>query len=69
MARSTKKRIFFSLFCTACQEKDQKRRENYKILLNTQNQNVKEFQARKFCPFCRKHQIHKAKQISRAQNK
>ncbi len=69
MARATKKRSFFSLFCTVCKEKDGKQRENYKILINTQNQNPKEFELRKFCPTCRKHNIHKAKQISRAQNK
>jgi len=69
MARATKKRAFFALWCTECQEKDGKRRENYKILINTQNQNPKELTFNKFCPFCRKHQIHKTKQISRAQNK
>ncbi|MCF7812381.1 50S ribosomal protein L33 [Candidatus Gracilibacteria bacterium] len=68
MARATKKRAFFALYCTACQEKDGKRRENYKILINTQNQNPKEFQLRKYCPTCNKHQPHKTKQISRAQN-
>jgi len=69
MARATKKRAFFSLFCTVCQENDGKRRENYKILINTQNQNPKEFTLRKYCPYCTKHQIHKTKQISRSQNK
>jgi len=69
MARATKKRLFFSLFCTSCQENNDKRRENYKILLNPQNTNPKEFQIKKYCPFCRKHTIHKTKQISRSQNK
>ncbi len=69
MARATKKRSFFALYCTECMEKEGKRVENYKILLNTQNTNPKEFTARKYCPRLRKHTIHKAKQISRAQNK
>ena len=69
MARATKKRIFFALFCKDCQDKQGKRRENYKILLNTRNTNPKEFTARKFCAACNKHEIHKAKQISRSQNK
>lgn len=68
MARpSRKKRAFFALFCTECQEKDNKRRENYKIMLNPTNTNPKEFTARKYCPTQRKHTIHKAKQISRSQ--
>ncbi|MBT3349064.1 50S ribosomal protein L33 [bacterium] len=69
MARATKKRHFFALWCTECKERDDKRRENYKILINIQNQNPKEFELNKFCPFCRKHTTHKTKQISRAQNK
>lgn len=69
MARATKKRLFFSLFCTHCMESDGKRIENYKILINTQNQNPKEFEKNKFCPRCRAHQKHKTKQISRSQNK
>ncbi len=69
MARATKKRAFFSLWCTECKERDDKRRENYKILINTQNQNAKELTFNKFCSTCRKHTPHKTKQISRAQNK
>ncbi len=69
MARATKKRAFFSLYCTEVFEKLGKRMENYKILLNTQNTNPKEFEIRKFCPRLKKHTIHKAKQISRSQNK
>lgn len=69
MARATKKRAFFSLYCTECMEKTGKRVENYTVLLNTQNTNPKEFTARKFCPALNKHTIHKAKQISRSQNK
>lgn len=69
MARSTKKRAFFALFCKDCMEKDGKRLENYKILINTQNQNPKECEYNKFCPRCRKHTTHKTKQISRSQNK
>lgn len=69
MARATKKRAFFALFCTSCQEKDGKRRENYKILINTQNMNPKEFEKKKYCSHERVHTLHKTKQISRAQNK
>ena len=70
MARATKKRSFFSLFCTECKTKDNKRRENYKILINTQNQtDFKTLEYRKYCPFCRTHTVHKTKQISRSQNK
>ena len=69
MARSTKKRSFFALWCTECKERDDKRRENYKILINTQNQNAKELTFNKYCPTCKKHTEHKTKQISRAQNK
>ncbi len=69
MARATKKRAFFSLYCTECMETLGKRIENYKILINTQNQNPKEFEVKKYCPKLRKHTIHKAKQISRSQNK
>ena len=69
MARATKKRAFFALFCVPCKQEDDKRRENYKILLNSQNTNPKEFSISKYCPHCRKHQAHKAKQISRSQNK
>ncbi len=69
MARATKKRAFFALWCTECKERDDKRRENYKILLNTQNTDVKQFTVNKYCPFCRKHTVHKTKQISRSQNK
>jgi ribosomal protein L33 len=68
MARATKKRAFFSLFCTTCQEKDGKRIENYKILINTHNQNPKEFTLKKYCSRCNAHRQHKAKQISRSQN-
>lgn len=67
MARATKKRAFFALYCTECMEKDGKRVENYKILLNTHNTNPKEFTARKYCPRLNKHTIHKARQISRSQ--
>ena len=69
MARATKKRAFFSLFCKECQEKEGKRRENYKILLNPQNTNPKEFEVRKFCSHHGGHAMHKTKQISRSQNK
>jgi ribosomal protein L33 len=69
MARATKKRVFFALFCTECKEKLDKRIENYKILINTQNQNPKEFTARKFCKRHKGHAVHKTKQISRSQNK
>lgn len=70
MARpSRKKRAFFALYCEECKEQDGKRRENYKIMLNPTNTNPKEFSARKYCPFHRKHTLHKAKQISRSQNK
>jgi len=69
MARATKKRSFFALYCVSCKEKDNKRHENYKILINTQNQNPKEFEVNKFCKFCRNKTPHKAKQISRSQNK
>lgn len=69
MARATKKRAFFALFCTVCKEKEGKRHENYKILLNTQNTNPKEFSVNKYCKHCRKSTPHKAKQISRSQNK
>lgn len=69
MARATKKRFFFALFCTECKDKLGKMMQNYKILVNTQNQNAKEMELRKYCPRCNKHQIHKTKQISRAQNK
>ena len=69
MARATKKRAFFALFCTKCKNEKNLRKENYKILINTQNQNPKELEFRKFCPTCRNHQIHKTKQISRSQNK
>ncbi len=69
MARATKKRAFFSLFCIECQEKDGKRHENYKVLLNTQNTNPKEFTTRKYCRYHGNYGMHKPKQISRAQNK
>lgn len=70
MARpSRKKRAFFALFCTVCKEESGKQVENYKIMLNPQNTNPKEFEVKKFCPKHRKHCIHKAKQISRSQNK
>ena len=70
MARpSRKKRAFFALYCTECQDELGIRQENYVIMLNPQNTNPKEFTARKYCPRLRKHTIHKAKQISRAQNK
>lgn len=69
MARATKKRAFFNLYCTECKEKEGKWVFNYKILLNTQNTNPKEFTVRKYCPRLNKHTVHKAKQISRAQNK
>ncbi|NJP03883.1 50S ribosomal protein L33 [Candidatus Gracilibacteria bacterium] len=69
MARATKKRAFFALFCTECKENLGKYMFNYKILINTQNQNPKEFELKKFCSRCNKHQVHKTKQISRAQNK
>lgn len=69
MARSTKKRLFFALYCTETMDKEGKRLENYKVLLNPQNTNPKEFTARKFCKYLNKHTIHKAKQISRSQNK
>jgi len=69
MARATKKRAFFSLFCTECMEKEGKRRENYKILINTQTKNPKEFEVKKFCAHQKKHTLHKSKQISRSQNK
>jgi large subunit ribosomal protein L33 len=69
MARATKKRAFFALWCKDCKENDDKRRENYKILLNTQNTEVKQFEVKKYCPHCKKHTIHKTKQISRSQNK
>ncbi len=69
MARATKKRAFFALFCTACQEEHGKRHENYTVLINTTNTNPKEFELRKFCPHHRGHAVHKTKQISRAQNK
>lgn len=69
MARATKKRAFFALWCTVCKENDDKRRENYKILLNTQNTEVKQFEVNKYCPHCRKATTHKTKQISRSQNK
>ncbi|MDH3324597.1 MAG: 50S ribosomal protein L33 [Candidatus Peregrinibacteria bacterium] len=68
MRPSRKKRAFFALFCTVCQEEQGKRRENYKIMLNPTNTNPKEFTARKFCNTCKKHRIHKTKQISRSQN-
>jgi len=69
MRPSRKKRAFFALFCGTCHENDGKRIENYKIMLNPVNTNPKEFTARKYCPVCRKHQVHKTKQISRSQNK
>jgi ribosomal protein L33 len=69
MARATKKRAFFALWCKDCKEKHDKRHENYKILLNTQNTEVKQFEINKFCKHCRKYGIHKTKQISRSQNK
>ena len=70
MARpSRKKRAFFALYCTECMDNMKKRIENYVIMLNPTNINVKEFTARKYCPLLRKHTIHKAKQISRSQNK
>ena len=69
MARATKKRHFFALYCTELMEKEGKRVENYKILLNPQNTNPKEFTVRKFCKRLNKHTVHKAKQISRSQNK
>ena len=70
MARpSRKKRAFFALYCSACHEESGKRRENYKIMLNPQNTNPKEFTANKYCSHCQKHQSHKARQISRSQNK
>ncbi|HEY5714683.1 MAG TPA: 50S ribosomal protein L33 [Candidatus Gracilibacteria bacterium] len=70
MARpSRKKRAFFALYCTECMESEGKRVENYIVMLNPQNTNPKEFEARKYCPRLNKHTIHKAKQISRAQNK
>lgn len=69
MARATKKRAFFALYCTECMEKEGKRVENYKILLNTQNTNPKEFTLKKFCPRLNKYTLHKARQISRSQNK
>ena len=69
MARATKKRSFFALFCAPCKENEGKRHENYKILLNTQNTEVKQFQINKFCKHCRKSTPHKTKQISRSQNK
>jgi len=69
MARATKKRSFFALYCTECKETLGKRIENYTILLNTQNTNPKEFTAKKYCPLLKKHTIHKAKAISRSQNK
>ncbi len=70
MARpSRKKRAFFALYCAECHKKDGKRRENYKIMLNPTNTNPKEFEVNKYCNTCRKHHPHKAKQISRSQNK
>ena len=70
MARpSRKKRSFFALYCTEAMEKLGKRLENYIIMLNPVNTNVKDFTCRKYCPLLRKHTIHKAKQISRSQNK
>ncbi len=69
MRPSRKKRAFFALYCKACHENDGKRRENYKIMLNPTNTNPKEFTANKYCKTCGKHQLHKAKQISRSQNK
>lgn len=70
MARpSRKKRVFVALYCTELFDTLKKRVENYVIMLNPTNTNVKEFTARKYCPRLRKHTVHKAKQISRAQNK
>jgi ribosomal protein L33 len=70
MARpSRKKRAFFALYCTECMETLGKRVENYIIMLNPTNTNPKEFTARKYCKRLRKHTVHKAKQISRSQNK
>ena len=70
MARpSRKKRAFFALYCTEIFEAEGKRVENYKIMLNPTNTDVKAFTARKYCPRLRKHTIHKARQISRSQNK
>ena len=70
MARpSRKKRAFFALYCTEVLENLGKRVENYVVMLNPTNTNVKEFSARKYCPLLRKHTVHKAKQISRSQNK
>ena len=66
---SRKKRAFFALYCTEIFEKVGKRVENYVVMLNPQNTNPKEFTARKYCPQLRKHTVHKAKQISRSQNK
>jgi len=70
MARpSRKKRAFFALYCTETLEKLGKRVENYKIMLNPTNTNPKEFQVMKYCSLLRKRTHHKAKQISRSQNK
>ena len=70
MARpSRKKRAFVALYCTECMEQFGKRIENYVIMLNPVNAPVKEFTLRKYCPRLRKHTVHKAKQISRSQNK
>lgn len=70
MARpSRKKRAFFALYCTELYEQLGKRVENYKIMLNPTNTDVKAFTARKYCPRLNKHTIHKARQISRSQNK
>ncbi|MCB9809655.1 50S ribosomal protein L33 [Candidatus Peribacteria bacterium] len=69
MPRATKKRAFFSLYCTELQQETGKKVGNYTVLLNTQNIDVKSFEQKKYCPALRKHTIHKAQRISRTQNK
>jgi len=69
MRPSRKKRAFFALYCTEVFEKLGKRIENYKIMLNPQNTDPKDFSLKKYCPRLRKHTVHKTKQISRSQNK
>ncbi len=63
MARATKNRIFVSLNCELCKKEKDKKLQNYVILLNQKNKDIKTVTRNKYCKACNKSTSHKATKL------
>lgn len=63
MSLATKYRYYIDLICEVCNKK------NYVTTLHKNKDVIKEFKRKKYCNKCRKHTIHKAKELKKAVKK